>query len=85
MFKTSMAQRVFMQNKTPLVFQPMKRFQQYGPGPYKSGLERTLEDKFIWANAQMLSGMGFVFWGICNVGVYGLSKVMTKESFDYHF
>ena len=29
--------------------------------------------------------MGFVFWGFCNLGVFGLSQVMHKENFDYHF
>ena len=29
--------------------------------------------------------MGFVIWGLCNLGVYGLSLVMQKENFDYHF
>ena len=29
--------------------------------------------------------MGFVFWGLMNLGVYGLSLVMHKENFDYHF
>ena len=36
-------------------------------------------------NLGTLSGMGFVFWGICNIGVFGLSKIMHKENFDYHF
>ena len=29
--------------------------------------------------------MGFVFWGLCNAGVYGLSLIMSKQNFDYHF
>ena len=44
-----------------------------------------IEDKLIWAGAKTLSGMGFVIWGILNIGVFGLSKIMHKENFDYHF
>ena len=44
-----------------------------------------LLDKTGWARATQLFGMGFVFWGFCNLGVYGLSHVMHKENFDYHF
>ena len=71
--------------RTPLVHQPLRRFQQYGPGPYKSGFERMIADKLMWARMETLSGMGFVFWGLANLGVYGLSKLMHKENFDYHF
>ena len=42
-------------------------------------------DKLSWARLTTLSGMGFVFWGVLNLGVYGLSMVMHKENFDYHF
>ena len=86
MFKTqSTAQRLLLKNRTSLVQQPMRKFQQYGSGAYKNGFERMVHDKLAWASLGTLSGMGFVFWGICNLGVYGLSKVMYKENFDYHF
>ena len=50
-----------------------------------TGFERTVMDKFSWAGMETLCGMGFVFWGVANLGVYGLSKVMQKENFDYNF
>ena len=34
---------------------------------------------------EQIGGMGFVVWGLCNLGVYGLSLVMHKENFDYYF
>ena len=84
MFNSSTAQRVLLRNKTPLVQQPVRRFMNYGP-TYKSGHERMIEDKLQWFGAQSLAGMGFVIWGVLNLGTYGLSKVMHKENFDYHF
>ena len=48
-------------------------------------MERMVADKFGHFNLQSLAGMGFVFWGICNAGVYGLSMIMSKQNFDYHF
>ena len=44
-----------------------------------------ISDKVSWANLETLSGMGFVFWGLANLGVFGLSMFMHKETFDYHF
>ena len=85
MFKASTAQRVLLKNRTPLVQQPMRRFQSYGSGPYSTGFERMLSDKLSWASLATLSGMGFVFRGICNLGVSGLSTLMHKENFNYHF
>ena len=63
----------------------MRRFQQYGSGPYKTGFERMIMDKLSWARLETLAGMGFVAWGLANLGVFGLSKFMHKENFDYHF
>ena len=68
-----------------MVQQPVRTFQQFGSGPYKSGFERMIHDKLVWSRMQQLSGLGFVFWGVANLGVFGLSKLMTKENFDYHF
>jgi len=44
-----------------------------------------VEDKLAWLNLSKLCGMGFVFWGFGNIGVYGLSKVMYQENFRYYF
>ena len=44
-----------------------------------------VSDKLAWAHLSTLSGMGFVFWGLCNLGVFGLSLVMHKDNFNYHF
>mgnify|MGYP001059093033 CR=1 FL=1 len=44
-----------------------------------------ISDKLSWARLSTLSGMGFVLWGACNLGIFGLSLVMYKENFDYHF
>ena len=44
-----------------------------------------IEDKLKWARLETLAGMGFVFWGFANIGISGLSKLMYKENFDYHF
>ena len=84
MFKTSIAQRVLLSNKNQLVKQTIRRYQQF-EGPYKTGFERMVADKVSWARLETLSGMGFVFWGLANLGVFGLSMVMRKENFDYHF
>ena len=32
-----------------------------------------------------MGGIGFIAWGVANIGVYGLSLIMDKQSFDYHF
>ena len=45
-----MAQKVLMQNKTPIVYQPVRRFMQYGPGAYQTGMERMVADKFAHFN-----------------------------------
>lgn len=87
MFSQSTAQRVLMKGRTSsgLVQQPKRFFQQYGAGPYKSGFERMVVDKFSWSGLSALSGMGFAVWGVLNVGIYGLSLVMSKDNFNYHF
>ena len=42
-------------------------------------------DKTSWMGLSTIAGMGFVLWGVGNVGLFGLSKIMHKENFDYHF
>lgn len=87
MFSQTTAQRALLKARTSsgLVQQPKRFFQQYGSGPYRSGFERMVVDKFNWAGLSHLSGLSFAIWGVLNLGVYGLSLVMSKESFNYHF
>lgn len=42
-------------------------------------------DKLQWLRLENFAGMGFVVWGLANLGIYGLSLVMHKENFNYHF
>ena len=44
-----------------------------------------IHDKAKWFGLSGMGSIGFVFWGLCNIGVYGLSLVMEKENWDYHF
>ena len=44
-----------------------------------------ISDKLSWARMQSIAGMGFVAWGLANATIFGLSLVMSKENFDYHF
>ena len=44
-----------------------------------------LADKTRWLGLRGMGGLAFSLWGVCNLGVYGLSHVMHKENFDYHF
>ena len=87
MFSLSTAQRVMLKSgrSAQLVQQPKRLFQKYGGKEYKSGFERMVSDKLSWAGLQSIAGMGFVLWGFCNLGVFGLSQVMYKQNFDYYF
>ena len=42
-------------------------------------------DKLSWVGLSQVGGFGFVLWGFGNIGIYGLSKLMYKENFDYYF
>ena len=87
MFSLSTAQRVLLK-KAPtkqMIERPVRRFQSYGTGGYTSGFERMVQDKLNWARLGQLSGMGFAVWGVANLGIYGLSFLMDKQNFDYHF
>ena len=44
-----------------------------------------LADKFAWAGLTNVAGFGFVAFGLANLGGFGLSLVMDKQNFDYHF
>ena len=60
----------------------VRNFQTFG-GTYKSGFERMLLDKLSWFQIKNLNM--FALWGVGNLFVYGLSTMMSAESFDYHF
>jgi len=87
MFSTSTASRLFLKARPSngLVQQPKRFYQSYDHRLYKTGFERMTMDKFEWSGLSLIGGMGFVLWGLGNIGVFGLSKVMHKENFDYHF
>ena len=44
-----------------------------------------LHDKAKWFGLSGMGGIGFAAWGVANLSVYGLSLVMDKENWDYHF
>ncbi len=85
MFSQSTASRILLKARNPsnLVQQPKRMFQNYGTGA--TGFERMFTDKLGWAGLSSLGGMGFVLFGLGNIGLYGLSLVMHKPNFDYHF
>ena len=78
MFTQSTAARVLLKSRSPLVNQPRRHFQQYGSGGYRTGFERMLNDKAQWVGISGLGGIGFIAWGLANIGTYGLSLVMDK-------
>lgn len=85
----STASRVLLRQSRPspnLVQQPKRLFQQYGTkSGYKTGFERMISDKTRWAGVSGMGGLAFALWGVLNAGVYGLSFVMQKENWEYHF
>ena len=42
-------------------------------------------DKLNFTGLTKIQGMGFVLWGLGNIGIYGLSLVMHRQNFDYYF
>ncbi len=54
-------------------------------GVTESSFDRMLLDKLKWAKGSFAGGYMFAFFGVGSIIGYGLSLVMEKQNYDYHF
>ena len=76
MQRTQLLQRNMANRR--LLQQPARNF-----STKNSAFETYLLDRL--ACMQSVFGYGFAIWGLLNLGTFGLSQVMSKQSWDYHF
>ena len=76
-----MKQRLLNSSRS-LVNSTKRSFQYYGR-EYLSGFDRMLMDKLKFVPG--LNGNFFALFGVLNIGLYGLSHLISKEQYKYHF
>ena len=78
MFAKNLLQRAQNSN---IIRQPVRTFQQFSKN-YQTGFDRMLLDKFSYFR---VGGWWFAIFGVANIAAYGLSQLMSKDNYVYHF